>query len=427
MSLPRLLLDADVEAMSLRRHIQVHGHITSPGRRGRSGEGAGLLSELARSGLRGRGGGAYPLAAKVAAVVRARRQPALVVNGSEGEPMSVKDQMLLESLPHLVLDGALVLARAVRAPDLRIAIAERFEEAAEAVDVALDERVEAGELSSGSRPQIQPVPGGYVKGQETAIVNLLNAGVARPTTQPPRITERGVGRRPTLMANVETLAHVALIARHGADWFRQLGPSDEPGSALITLGGGVREPGVYEIEQGAHLGTLVEAAGGLTEPARAFLFGGYAGTWVDAASARQARLSNGALGRLRASLGAGVVVALPQSACPVAEVARVAAWLSLESAGQCGPCVNGLGSIAATLADVQAGSAQRQALADVRRWAQLAVGRGACAHPDGAARFVTSAVHVFRSELEDHLRHGPCDGCERRPVLITPSWERAPA
>ena len=152
------------------------------------------------------------------------------------------------------------------------------------------------------------MPAGYVTGHETAIVNFVNRGIARPMTQPPRVSERGIGRRPTLVSNAETLAHVALIARHGAEWFREIGPSDEPGSALVTLSGGVRAPGVYEIAHGSRLASLVRAAGGLTEPVRAFLLGGYAGTWIDAAAATALGLSRRSLRPLGAALGAGVIV-----------------------------------------------------------------------------------------------------------------------
>lgn len=162
------------------------------------------------------------------------------------------------------------------------------------------------------------------------------------------------------------------------------------------------------------------AAGGLSEPVRAFLFGGYAGTWIDAAGAAPVKLARGGLSPLGASLGAGVIVALPRSACPVAEVTRVAGWMSDQSASQCGPCVNGLASIADTLADLAEGRGGRDAFTDILRWSDLVIGRGACAHPDGAAAFVTSALRVFSTEFDDHALNGPCDACARRPVLITP-------
>jgi NADH:ubiquinone oxidoreductase subunit F (NADH-binding) len=377
-----------------------------------------LPAELAKAGLRGRGGGAFPLAAKLEAVRRGRGRPVVVVNGTEGEPMSVKDRMLLEALPHLVLDGAYCLADVVGTRDIVIALDESMRDSDATVRRAVRERPEAGRRTG--QPRIVSVPAGYVTGHETAVVNFVNRGVARPVTQPPRISERGIGRRPTLMSNAETLAHVALIARHGAEWFRQLGPADEPGSALVTLSGGVRAPGVYEIEIGSRLDALVRAAGGVSDPVRAFLLGGYAGTWIDAAGAAALRLSRGGLRPLGASLGAGIIAALPRSACPVAEVTRVAGWMADEGASQCGPCVNGLASIADTLAEVGEGRAGRDAFSDILRWSELVIGRGACAHPDGTAAFVTSALRVFSAEFDDHARHGPCDACAGRPVLITP-------
>lgn len=416
MSLPRLLLGVGADTMTYNEHVSTHGE--RPSGAGRSGAGlpSSLVAELTRSGLRGRGGAAFPLATKLDAVARGKGTPVVVINGTEGEPMSVKDRMLLESLPHLVLDGALCLAEALDASDIVVAIDEGFRDALSAMQVAIGERPDVGRRVE---PRIIPVPSGYVTGQEAAIVNFINHGIPRPVTQPPRISERGIGRRPTLMSNAETLAHVALIARHGADWYRQIGPEDEPGSLLVTLSGGVRVPGVYEIEYGSHLGGLIDAADGLSEPARAFLFGGYAGTWVEGAAVTTLRLSRGSLRPVRATLGSGIIVALPQSACPVAEVTRVAGYMSDQNAGQCGPCINGLASIADTLAELCEGRAGRDAFGDLRRWSELVTGRGACGHPDGAARFVTSALSVFATEFQDHARHGLCEACQRRPVLIT--------
>ncbi len=423
MSLPRLLLGVGAETMTYEHHVATHGQRPSGAGRSAAGLPPVFVAELTRSGLRGRGGAAFPLATKLDAVTRAKGTPLVVVNGTEGEPMSVKDRMLLESLPHLVLDGAFCLAETLNTRDVIIAIDEGFGDAVESMRVALGERPDVG--SRRIEPQIVTIPSGYVTGQESAIVNFLNRGIPRPVMQPPRISERGVGRRPTLMSNAETLAHVALIARHGADWYREIGPEDEPGSLLVTLSGGVRAPGVYEIEYGSHLTGLIDAADGLTEPVRAFLFGGYAGTWVDGAAATTLRLSRGSLRPLRASLGSGIVVALPESACPVAEVTRVAGFMSDQSAAQCGPCVNGLASIADTLVDLCEGRAGRDAFGDLRRWSELVIGRGACGHPDGAARFVTSALSVFANEFQDHARHGLCDACQRRPVLVTPKARAA--
>lgn len=410
--LPRLLTGVARTPMSWDRHLQVHGD------RATNQRPEALLAHITRSGLRGRGGGAFPMATKMQAVRRSRGTPILLVNGCEGEPMSAKDRLLMSCLPHLVIDGALAVARAIGADEILFAVDELNVRAGEAVQWALTEPPEL--RGSGTLPEILWTPSGLVSGQESALVRWCNEGIARPVAVPPRVTERGINRRPTLVANVETLAHVALIARHGGDWFHRLGTPEDPGSALVTVTGAVRRPGVYEIELGSSLRTLLGSAGGEAEPARAFLLGGYAGAWIDAAEASVARLARQELSQLGARLGAGIVVALPQSACPVAEVTRVAGWLADQSAGQCGPCVNGLASIAGELADIRAGSAGPDALERLQRWGALATGRGACAHPDGTAAFVASALRVFAVEFLDHMRHGPCDACEALPVLTVP-------
>ena len=389
----------------------MHGELPTP-------SGHAAVDEIRRSGLRGRGGAAFPLARKLEAVSRARGQPLVVVNGCESEPLSAKDRVLLGSLPHLVLDGAHHVARAAGAREIAIAIDELNVRCGEAIEWALTQRPQ----SESRRCEVRIVwtPSGYVSGQETAIVRWCNDGVAKPSSAARRVSERGIARRPTLVSNAETLAHVALIARHGADWFAGLGTEEDPGTALVTLAGGVRQPGVYEIEHGMSLRALLDSAGGCAQAPRGFLLGGYAGAWIDGADAARVGLSRSALHRFGARLGPGVVVALPSGACPVAETTRVAGWLAQHSSGQCGPCVNGLAAIAAALLGIRDGSAPREALADVMRWCALSTGRGACAHPDGAASFVSSALGVFSEDFRDHARHGPCDACDRPPVLPVP-------
>jgi NADH:ubiquinone oxidoreductase subunit F (NADH-binding) len=229
-----------------------------------------------------------------------------------------------------------------------------------------------------------------------------------------------VARRPTLVQNVETLAHVALIARHGPDWFRAIGTGADPGSALVTIGGAVARAGVYEIAHGTQLLELLELAGG--EPQlRAVLVGGYFGTWLAASELDDARLSSDDLSRLGAALGAGVIFALGAEGCAVAETSRIADYFAAESAGQCGPCVNGLGAIADTVQQVATGTADRDATRRLARWSTQLRRRGACAHPDGAARFVASSLRVFADEFQDHARHGACERCADAPVLPVPA------
>jgi NADH:ubiquinone oxidoreductase subunit F (NADH-binding) len=287
----------------------------------------------------------------------------------------------------------------------------------DAVEHALRERLRR---VARHRPELIRVPPGYVSGQESALVNWLGGRGAKPSVVPPRVTDRGVDGRPTLVSNAETLAHAALIARHGARWFAQAGIPEDPGTALVTLGGAVDAPGVYEIELGVSLSSLLRDAGGPSAPIGGVLIGGYAGGWIGPEQVAVQRLDRVSAQEAGSRLGAGIVVVLPESACSVAETARAAEWMAHESAGQCGPCVHGLAAIGRALEDVRRGHRGREAFADVVRFLAQIPGRGACAHPDGAVAFVASAVRVFREAFLDHAEQGPCDGCDRPGVLETP-------
>lgn len=411
--LPRVLSAVAEDAGDLRSHLQLVGRLPEL----RRWSPVGLIDEIERSGVRGRGGASFPVAKKLRAVSARRGQKIVVGNGTEGEPASGKDRLLLTQSPHLVLDGAAVAARAVGAGSAIIAFPEGDDGIAESLGAAVEERRSARH-DAEPRFELVAVAEGFITGQESALVNALSGGEAKPTFGP-RPFERGVRRCPTLVQNVETLAHLGLIVRHGAGWFRQTGTARDPGSTLVTLSGAVASPGVYEIEHGAPLSDLLDTAG-LTEDLTAVLIGGYFGSWLPTAAIPRLLLSPGELSEHSASLGAGVIVALGRSACPVAETARVADYFAAETAGQCGPCVNGLGAIADTMAQVASGTATGTAGRDLDRWSSSLAGRGACQFPDGATRFIASALRVFAGVFEDHMQHGPCDRCSSRPVLPVP-------
>lgn len=395
--LPRLLagLDGSGAPMTLAQHAAVHGSLP----RLHSHE---LIEAVERSGLRGRGGADFPTARKLQAVASRRESSAVVVNGSETEPASQKDRLLLSRLPHLVLDGAMLAGQAVGAKEVIIQIGEGARAALEALHGAIAMRSGDPLLA-----RVVSAPQGYVAGEESAVVGYLNRGVLKPTFVPPRPFERGYRGRPTLVQNPETLAHLALVARFGEHWYRELGTAADPGSALVTISGAVAVPGVYELAFGTAMNDLLAAAGGPTEPLRALLVGGYFGTWIDARAAASLRLAREELRRAGAALGAGVIIALGESSCGLHESARVIDYLAGETAGQCGPCIHGLRAIADSTIALARGIAHPSERQRLLRWVSEVRGRGACHHPDGAARFLTSALSVFADEIESH-RSGRC-------------------
>ncbi len=414
--LPRLLAGVrpDGRPVTLEAHLRRYG--PPPELHGRQSRSA-FLGAVAASGLQGRGGAGFPTARKLEAVDAQRGTPVVVVNGVEGEPPSGKDKVLLAYLPHLVLDGAALAASALGAREAIVAVGRA---AHAAVEYAVAERRRA-HVAHGVALRVVRAPERFVAGEETAVVSFLNGGPARPTFTPPRPYERGVGGAPTLVQNPETLAHLALIARFGPSWFRAVGTPDEPGSVLVTLAGAVHEPGVLEVAIGTPLRELVAQAGGVTAELGAFLVGGYFGTWLPAADALAAPLSNAGLAPLGGSLGARAIVALPAASCGLLETARVARYLAAESAGQCGPCVHGLAAVAEDMLQIARGNDVAGVRRVVERRLSQLEGRGACRHPDGTVRFVASALRVFAREVELHAVHGRCSGRAKQPVLPLPA------
>jgi NADH:ubiquinone oxidoreductase subunit F (NADH-binding) len=399
---PRLLPPDGRAVVSLAAHLDRFG---PPPYRGRPGL---LVPDLRAAGLTGRGGAAFPVHRKLAAVAAAPGRAVVVGNGAEGEPASDKDKTLLRRSPHLVLDGLQLAAEAVGATRA-VLYAGLGERAAAELAGLITGRAARG--LDRVPAELVIAPPRFAAGQESALASRLSGGPARPRFTPPPVWQRGVRGRPTLVSNVETLAHLALIARYGPAWFRRAGTAAEPGTMLCTVRQADGSWQVAEVPIGTPVAGLLDL-----RPAGAVLVGGYHGAWLPAGQAAGLTLANAQLRPLGASLGAGLLAALPAGRCGLAETAHLARYLALESAGQCGPCLNGLPRIAAALAELAGPRPGPGVLADLNRWAWLVEGRGACHHPDGTVRLVRSALRTFAGEI---LRHGQgeCTGTTHRPVL----------
>jgi NADH:ubiquinone oxidoreductase subunit F (NADH-binding) len=392
-------------------HHRRYGPLPVAGRPGRPGR---LIDEVTAAGLRGRGGAGFPTARKLAAVAAARGRPVVVANGCEGEPASTKDAALLTVAPHLVLDGGVLAAHALGAAEVILCV-HHGAPAARTLPSVIAERDDPVPV------RLVEVPARYVASEASALVHYLTTGDARPTTTPPRASQRGVNGAPTLVGNVETLAHLALIARFGASWFRSAGTPELPGTLLVTVGGAIRRPGVYEVAGGTTLDAALRCAGGPAVPVQAVLIGGYAGNWLAIPESLGAPLSHEGLRSAGSALGVAVLLALPHTACGLAQTAHLLRYLATESAKQCGPCTFGLPAIATDLTQLVAGHPNAPTVLE-RLHHRLGVipGRGACAHPDGAARLTASALHVFKADLHHHIHGHPCPSANHPPLFPIP-------
>ena len=380
-------------------------HVRRLGPRPRGG--AQVLDAIRTGGLRGRGGAWFPTWKKWTAVRdRSDGRAVVVVNASEGEPLSAKDRFLLEVRPHLVLDGAALAAETVGANDIVIYLSR----GSRATDASVTRAIEERSADPGPAIRVERTSHRYIAGESSAAINRLSGGPSKPTFRLHRSADKGVNDHPTLVQNTETLAHIALVARYGGEWFRRLGAPSSPGSTLLTLCGNVAHPGVYEVDTAATFGEVLASVGGtVSEPAGA-LIGGYFGTWVAPQSLGALPLDVDLLRSHGIALGCGVVAVLPRDGCAIIESTRILAYLAAETSGQCGPCVNGLAALAETMERIATSAPEPEDGDRAWRWIDMVDGRGACHHPDGAVGQLRTALGAFRAHLGAHLAGRPCPG-----------------
>jgi NADH:ubiquinone oxidoreductase subunit F (NADH-binding) len=379
---------------------------------------AETLELVTDSGLCGRGGGNFPLARKLETVrAHAAAGPAaVVVNISESEPASRKDRTLARFRPHLILDGAALLARTVGAGEVHLHLHDEEFAAMAALRVAIDQRRSA--RTGDPVWRFSTSPAGYVAGESSAVLASVEGGRPLPRWSAVPAAVGGLHSRPTLLSNAETFAHVAVLARLGADGWRALGPDPWNGPLLLTLQGGVRTPGeVIEVTGPTTIGEILAARGGLSAPPAAVLVGGYAGTWLPGALAWHLSVDRTSLGTAGATPGCGLLAVLPQQHCGLSESARIVSWLAAEGAGQCGPCAFGLPRMGTAFEALASG--RGRAVDQLLRLAEEVDGRGGCRHPDGVARLTRSAISTFADDVRRHRRGRRCDG-STQPLLPMP-------
>jgi NADH:ubiquinone oxidoreductase subunit F (NADH-binding) len=369
----------------------------------------GLIEQLDEAKLRGRGGAGFPTAGKWRSVRDNGAPSAVIANGEEGEPLSIKDRYLLRRRPHLVIDGLLLAREAVGAERAVVYLSSPAAHAA--VLEALAHRPEDG-------VELVLVDPSYVAGEQTSVVAAVNGGRPIPTSKPPRPEQVGVAGRPTLIQNVETLAHAAWIRRHGAVRFREVGTESEPGTFLATVTQLGEDPYLFEAPFGMTLRALLAETYIDPESASGVLAGGYYGgvlprTMVDVP------LMLATLRELGSGLGCGTFAVLGARACPVHVATAVLRYFATESSGQCGVCVRGTGSMAQTLDRLARGGSEPGDAENLQRWASSLRGRGACGLLDGATIAAASLLEHFSDVVEDHV-HDRCPVCVGHAALSIP-------
>ncbi len=350
-----------------------------------------IVEALVAAGLTGRGGAAFSTATKVKAAREHRAT--LIVNACDGEIGAAKDAWIVQHHLHELVEGAALVAPG-RRPHVRYAAHRGSRTATMLREAGL---------------HVLEAPDRYVSSEETALISLAHGGLGRPMTKRAPFLFGGrdsQGHRiaPTLVLNAETLWRVSQIHHNGPDWFRSFGTTADPGPRLVAIGGHVVRPGVYESAAGVTIGDLVDRAGGLRAEVNHVGVGGLGGVVLTAAQARTTIWDTAGMKAHGGSMGPGLITVWDPAECPLVTAGRLLDYAAGESAGQCGPCMFGLPALAADWSRLADSPRPDGAQALLHRLALLGR-RGACAHPDGVARFATSALTTLEPEFAAHAVH----------------------
>ena len=393
-------------------------------------------AEMVRAaGLRGMGGAGFPAAVKWDLVRRTAADiKYLVVNADESEPGTFKDRVLLESLADQVLEGALIAARAAGARRGIIYLRHEYAPQRRILEAALGrcrKRGWLGEQILGTDfsfdLEIFDSPGGYICGEETALLEVLEGRRAEPRNKPPFPGESGLWGKPTLIHNVETLAWVPAILERGVEWYAGLGVNGARGAKLVAVSGPVARPGVYEVPLGTPIRALIETeAGGLRDGRALLAFspGGPSTGFLPAALA-DTPYDFAPLAATGSMLGSGALVAIPGGTCMVAMAHNALRFFRDESCGKCVPCRLGSDKMEGMLAALIDGRLEPPALDSVADLSDAMAMTSICGLGQAAPLPFTSLLRHFGPEVEAHLEGrcltgaggvAPAGGRRRRPA-----------
>ena len=379
----------------------------------------GIVAEIRRSGLRGRGGAGFPTGTKWDKVLHHRiKERYFVCNAGEHEPGTFKDRYLLKHYPHQLLEGCLIAAFTVRAKASFIYVNQEYEEERANLAKAIEQARTRGllgtnVLGTGLDLDIELFAGqgSYVAGEETAMLESMQGRPAMPRQKPPFYpTDFGLYGKPTLVNNVETLCNVPRILRNGAGWFAQVGTEKCPGTMLFSLSGAVNKPGIYEMPMGAPLRRLIEEFGGGVPRGRKVkaVFPGGPSFAMVTADQLDLPMDFESLKKAGTGLGSAGVIVVDDATCMVAQTLHFSNFFKVESCGQCPPCRMGTINLATLMTKIENGEGTQNDLDSLLQLCGFVKGTGYCTLVTGAAVLVQSALRLFRQEFEEHLTLKRC-------------------
>jgi NADH-quinone oxidoreductase subunit F len=406
--------DAD-QAWTLRSYERLGGYEALP--KALRMEPGAVIDLVKESGLRGRGGAGFPTGMKWGFIPQDSPKPKyLVVNADESEPGTCKDIPLMLASPHTLLEGVVIASYAIGANTAFIYVRGEVLHVVRRLHRAVQEAYRAGHLGKnikGSGYDLDVVvhagAGAYICGEETALLDSLEGRRGQPRLRPPFPAVAGLYACPTVVNNVESIASVPYIVRHGVDWFESMGTEKSKGMTLYSLSGHVTNPGQYEAPMGATLHELLELAGGVRAGHRLkFWTPGGSSTPLLTAEHVDAPLDFEGMVEAGSMLGTKALQIFDETTCVVRAVLRWTEFYKHESCGKCTPCREGTWWLVQTLQRLEDGDGSEADLDLLLDLCDNIVGRSFCALGDGAAAPITSSIEYFRQEYLDHLGNGGC-------------------
>ncbi len=378
----------------------------------------GVVDEVDRSGLRGRGGGGFPTGRKWKQVARQKETERYVVcNGDEGDPGAFMDGSVMEGDPFKLIEGMMIAGYAVRAENGYIYVRAEYPMSVARLKNAIAQLEERGLLGDNIlgtdfnfRMHINRGAGAFVCGEGSALTASIEGNRGMPRTKPPRTVEKGLWEKPTVLNNVETYANVPKIVLQGADWFRSIGTPGSPGCKTFSLTGAIENTGLIEVPMGSTLRQIIfDIGGGLKNGAefKAVQIGGPSGGCLTEAHL-DVPLDFDSVKKYNAIIGSGGMVVMGQDTCMV-EVARFfMSFTQRESCGKCTPCREGTKRMLEILERIVNGQGQLEDLDTLEELAKMIQTMALCGLGKSAPLPVLSTLATFRDEYIEHIVDKRC-------------------
>ncbi|HEX7310535.1 MAG TPA: NADH-quinone oxidoreductase subunit NuoF [Gaiellaceae bacterium] len=369
-----------------------------------------LIDELVASTLRGRGGAGFPTGRKASLVDRSGARPSyLVVNADESEPGAFKDREIMRRNPHLLIEGCLIVARAILSRNVFIYIRGEYVTEYEILQRAVDD-AQADGLFGDVDIVVHRGAGAYICGEETALLDSLEGKRGQPRPRPPFPPIQGLYMSPTQINNVQTIATIPPIVRMGASEFLKIGPENSPGTALFSLSGNVVNPGNYELELGSTLRELIFDVGGGVPGGREIkaIIPGGSSVPILTPDQLDTPMDYDSIAAAGSFFGSAAVMVIDERCCMVQLALRAEKFYMHESCGKCTPCREGTRWLVQILEKIEDGRGEYADLDLLDDVGSRILGRSLCALGDFAVWSVQSYLRKFRAEFEEHIELGRC-------------------